>query len=55
MARFFEKLQAESGKSSKLAEFFSSHPDPGNRVQAVSNEIRLLPKGAYDAPVTCRK
>jgi hypothetical protein len=49
MARFFEKLQAESGKSSKLAEFFSSHPDPGNRVQAVSNEIRLLPKGAYDA------
>ena len=51
MARFFEKLEAESGgKEGKMAQFFSDHPNPGNRVKAVQAEILLLPKRAsYDA------
>jgi len=48
MARFFEKLQAQAGGgNSKLAEFFSSHPNPGNRVKAVEKEIPYLAKNAY--------
>ena len=48
MARFFEKLQAEAGRgNSKLVEFFSSHPNPGNRVKAVEKEIPYLPKRSY--------
>lgn len=48
MARFFEKLQAEAGRgNNKLVEFFSSHPNPGNRVKAVETEIPYLPKRAY--------
>jgi len=42
MARFFEKLEAESGSGRGL-QFFSSHPNPGNRVKAVQAEIQLLP------------
>ena len=44
MARFFEKLEAESGKQGKLSQFFSDHPNPGNRVKSVQAEIQLLPK-----------
>ncbi|HAX44162.1 MAG TPA: M48 family metalloprotease [Bryobacteraceae bacterium] len=48
MARFFEKLAAESGKQNKLvAAFFSSHPDPGSRVKSVEKEIPYLPKTQY--------
>jgi Zn-dependent protease with chaperone function len=49
MARFFEKLEAESGKSSRLGEFLASHPNPGNRVKAVQEEIQLLPRRDYTA------
>lgn len=50
MARFFEKLEAETGKQGAVAQFFSDHPNPGNRVKAVSAEIQLLPKrDGYDA------
>ncbi|MEZ5403249.1 MAG: M48 family metalloprotease [Bryobacteraceae bacterium] len=49
MARFFEKLEAETGKSSRLSEFLSDHPNPGNRVKAVSEEITMLPQRNYDA------
>ena len=50
MARFFEKLEAESGKQGKLSQFFSDHPNPGNRVKSVQAEIQLLPKrDGYDA------
>ncbi|MBL8294901.1 MAG: M48 family metalloprotease [Bryobacterales bacterium] len=49
MARFFEKLEAESGKSSRLGEFLASHPNPGNRVKAVQDEIQLLPRRDYTA------
>ncbi|HNY39193.1 MAG TPA: M48 family metallopeptidase [Bryobacteraceae bacterium] len=48
MARFFEKLQAQAGSgNSKFAEFFSSHPNPGNRVKAVEKEIPYLTKASY--------
>ncbi len=48
-ARFFEKLEAQTGKRSGIAEFFSSHPNPGNRMQRIQEEIRYLPKRRYDA------
>ena len=38
MARFFEKLEAEGGQ--RIPQFLSSHPNPGNRVKAVEEEIR---------------
>ncbi len=47
MARFFEKLEAETGRRSGVAEFFSSHPNPGNRVRAVEQEIQYLPRREY--------
>jgi predicted Zn-dependent protease len=45
MARFFEKLEGESG--SRGSEFFSDHPNPGNRRQAIETEIRALPQQTY--------
>ncbi|HYR88379.1 MAG TPA: M48 family metallopeptidase [Terriglobia bacterium] len=40
MAQFFEKIEAAGG--SRGAEFFSSHPNPGNRIQSVNQEIQRL-------------
>jgi predicted Zn-dependent protease len=40
MAQFFEKIQAAGG--SRSAEFFSSHPNPGNRIGSVNQEIQKL-------------
>ena len=48
MARFFEKLEAETGGRSG-SQFFSDHPNPGNRVNYVQEEIRGLPKRSYTA------
>jgi predicted Zn-dependent protease len=45
MARFFERLEAEGG--ARGPEFFSSHPNPGNRVKLVQEEIRYLPQRQY--------
>jgi Zn-dependent protease with chaperone function len=45
MARFFEKLQAQGGRGGP--QFLSSHPDPGNRVQTVQEEISFLPRANY--------
>lgn len=42
MARFFEKLEAQGG--SRGPEFLSDHPNPGNRVKAVEEEIRYFPQ-----------
>jgi len=49
MARFFEKLEGESGRGNVVTQFLSSHPNPGNRVKAVQEEIRYLPRGNYNA------
>lgn len=47
MARFFEKLQAQGGHAGP--QFLSDHPDPGNRVKYVQDEIRYLPQRQYNA------
>jgi beta-barrel assembly-enhancing protease len=47
MARFFEKLETESGQRSSFEQFLSDHPNPGNRVKAVEEEIGYLPKRSY--------
>ena len=47
MARFFDKLEAEGG--ARAPQFLSSHPNPGNRKQAIENEIRQLPPRQYNA------
>lgn len=55
MARFFEKLQAQgSAGDGLLANWLSDHPSPGNRVKAVEDEIRYLPRAPYreSEPVT---
>jgi Zn-dependent protease with chaperone function len=46
MARFFEKLAAQSGGRGAPS-WFSSHPDPGDRMQLVQEEIRTLPQRDY--------
>ena len=48
MARFFEKLEAQSGSGRGL-EFFSDHPNPGNRERAIEEEIRAMPRRGYNA------
>ncbi len=47
MARFFEKLQAQSGSGG--LQFLSDHPNPGNRVKAVEAEIQTFPQRPYSA------
>jgi beta-barrel assembly-enhancing protease len=46
MARFFEKLQAQGGGSGAPS-WFSSHPDPGNRMKNIQQEIQTLPQREY--------
>lgn len=45
MARFFEKLAAQGG--SRGPAFLSSHPDPGDRMKLVQEEIQTLPQRNY--------
>ena len=47
MARFFEKLQAQGG--SRTLQFFSSHPDPGNRMKAIESQLKEMPQKSYTA------
>lgn len=49
MARFFEKLQGETGKRAGITEWFSSHPNPGNRVKSVEEQLPYMARGPYDA------
>lgn len=50
MARFFEKLESQSGNMNKLAvAFMASHPNPGDRVKAIEKETQYLPKAQYMA------
>jgi hypothetical protein len=46
MARFFEKLEKEGG--ARGPQFFSDHPNPGNRMQAITDEIQYLPQKTYN-------
>src|SRR4029077_21262806 len=48
MADFFEKIQSQGG--ARGPQFFSDHPDPGNRAQAVGAEDATLPRKASYRP-----
>jgi predicted Zn-dependent protease len=43
MANFFKTLQAEGGQ--RVPEMLSDHPDPGNRIKYILEEIPRLPVG----------
>src|SRR5215469_12216380 len=45
LARFFERLQTETGKGGP--QFLSDHPNPGNRQQAILNEVDKWPQKKY--------
>jgi hypothetical protein len=47
MAHFFEKLEANGGKMAP--QFLSDHPNPGNRVKAVEEELQQMPQRDYNA------
>jgi Zn-dependent protease with chaperone function len=44
MANFFKTLQAQGGQ--RTPEIMSDHPDPGNRIKYINEEIPKLPVGA---------
>jgi predicted Zn-dependent protease len=44
MARFFQKLNAEG---SRAPQFFSDHPNPANREQAIKREVQKIPQKNY--------
>ena len=45
MAHFFQKLASSGG--SHGPQFFSDHPDPGNRERAIEEEVRASPQRSY--------
>jgi len=47
MARFFEKLQAQGGD--RGLQFFSDHPNPGNRMKAIEDQLKEMPQKSYTA------
>ncbi|MBZ5584521.1 MAG: M48 family metalloprotease [Acidobacteriia bacterium] len=48
LARFFRKLENSGGQgNSRLAQFLSDHPNPGNRVRAIEEEAATLPRRGY--------
>lgn len=47
LARFFERLEAKTGRQGGLIQFLSDHPNPGNRAEAIADEIRELPRRRY--------
>jgi Zn-dependent protease with chaperone function len=47
LARFFEKLEAESGKGGRISEFFASHPNPGNRVKNIQSDMQFYEQRNY--------
>ena len=47
LPNFFEKLEAKAGRQGALTQFLSDHPNPGNRVAALNEEVRYLPRRQY--------
>ncbi len=47
LARFFEKLEEKAGRAGAIEEFLSDHPNPGNRIAAISDEVREMPRRTY--------
>src|SRR3981081_1847218 len=54
MAVFFEKLEKQmgAGANSAVSQLLSDHPSPGNRVEAVSREVKTLMPRTYLADST---
>ena len=48
MANFFEKLEKQGGPRGAVSQLLSDHPNPGNRVAAVQDEIRQMPQHSFD-------
>ncbi len=48
MANFFEKLEKQGGPRGTVSQLLSDHPNPGNRVAAVQDEIRQMPQRSFD-------
>jgi len=51
MAMFFEKLEKQMGpgSNSMINQFMSDHPNPGNRAEAVTREVKTLMARTYQA------
>src|SRR5215510_12033959 len=52
VARFFEKLESQAGEAARpkgLESWLSSHPNPGSRVEYVSEDIQFYARKPYDA------
>jgi predicted Zn-dependent protease len=47
MARFFNKLQAMGGRNAGWTQFFSDHPNPGNRERAIMAEAQTIRARRY--------
>lgn len=47
LGRFFEKLESKNGRQGSLEEFLSDHPNPGNRVGAIEDEVQQMPRRNY--------
>ncbi|HWY69511.1 MAG TPA: M48 family metallopeptidase [Terriglobales bacterium] len=45
MAKFFQKLEADGG--ARGPQFFSDHPNPGNRQAAIQKEVAKMPRQSY--------
>lgn len=48
MAQLFEKLESQEGQA-RSVQFLSDHPNPGNRINAVQEEIQQMPRRSYTA------
>jgi predicted Zn-dependent protease len=51
LGRFFEKLKTVDGagrEESRLTQFLSDHPNPGNREVAIEEEARAMPNVRYN-------
>ena len=52
MARFFNKLQSVGRQgNSRLSQFLSDHPNPGNRERAIEDEVQTIQQRRYGTEV----
>jgi predicted Zn-dependent protease len=50
LGNFFEKLEKEmGGDPGSVAQWFSSHPNPGNRTKAIEAQVPYMAPGPYSA------
>ena len=50
LGSFFEKLEKQmGGDPGRVAQWFSSHPNPGNRTVAIQGQMPFMPQGPFTA------